>query len=88
MRTSKFLGLEFADNGQRRLTGTASSAAGEVFCSFTALAATVVSYDCVCATGKGDASQSSLPVPAGVTIFGPCENIVMTSGDIMAYLAE
>ena len=87
-REVRNLGIGFGDSGQRHLQNTESSAVDEYFCAFTALKASVVSYTLESANGGGDASQTGLQVDPGITIYGCMTNIVMTSGEIMAYLAQ
>lgn len=71
----------------QRLLGVETSAAGENFVAFTVLADAVVSWTNVNPIG-GDASQTSVTLTAGTTIYGNMTTIIVASGSLMAYLTS
>ena len=87
-RAVKNLGHGHGDYGHRVLTGTESSVVGEYFIGFTTTEASVVSFISEANNGGGDASQSGLSLPVNFDFHGVITSITMTSGTIVAYLAE
>ena len=73
--------------GFKRLTGTESSTAGDEFIAIQAVADTVIDFDTVLrddAHVRSETSVTALPIPAGVVIYGRFDNLVLTSGDVIA----
>ena len=68
--------------GERLLTG--SSAVGDYFVGFYVITDATISW--VNDTPYGDASQTSLAIPAGMSIVGDMTTVVVASGSILAKL--
>ena len=70
-------------NGSRHLSGVETGVGVEVYKKITALSATVVTLT----QAEGETTLTSLPIPAGTSIYGNFTSITMVSGDILAYIA-
>lgn len=77
-----YRGLSFGQMGSRYLIGIDTGTTGEIYKAVTAVAATVVTLT----QNKGDATLTSLPIPAGVTVYGRFTGITMVSGAVLAYI--
>lgn len=77
-----YRGLTFGQVGSRYIVDTETGESGEIYKAITALADTVVTLT----QNKGDTTLTSLPIPAGVTVYGRFTAIQMVSGGILAYI--
>lgn len=71
----------------QRVLGVETSVAGENFVAFTVLADASVSWTNVTPKG-GDASQTTVTLLAGTTIYGEMTTIIVASGSLIAYLSS
>lgn len=81
MTERQYFDQSFGTNGANYESGT--TAIEGTFCAITALEDTVFSVLTV-ENWAGD-STASLPLPAGVTLFGRINAFTLTSGKVVAY---
>lgn len=71
--------------GQVVLAAAETSAAGQEFVAVFATEESVISYDSAAYTNHGDASISSITIPAGATYVAHMTNIEVVSGNVIAH---
>tara|TARA_Y100000114_G_scaffold148587_1_gene161834 strand:+ start:1540 stop:1812 length:273 start_codon:yes stop_codon:yes gene_type:complete len=82
--SSDFQKLSFGDKGLRIVPASGTSNAGENFCAIQAIETSVITCDID--TAAGDASITSLTLPAGVIIYGNFDDVNCASGKVICYL--
>jgi ethanolamine utilization microcompartment shell protein EutS len=82
--SSDFQKLSFGDNGLRYLVTGDTSVSGESFGAIQVIDSAIISCDID--TAGGDSSLTSISLFAGTIIYGNFDDIVVTSGKVIAYL--
>ena len=77
--------MGFGGYGQRYLSAE-TAVATEHFCAITVLTDASLTY--TNDSPGGDASQTTLALTAGITIYGDMTALDVVSGSVMAYLIE